>query len=98
MASSKRHDVLRPMLGGPAPGPVLGRADLWVLLRSTSSLEGRSLCGYESLGSWKLPVHMIEAESYLGTDLRYLYSARMVRAVGGSFPRWGSVNLLTEHS
>ena len=30
-----------------------------------------------ALGSWKLPVHMIEAESYLGvrsTDLRYLYT------------------------
>jgi hypothetical protein len=30
---------LRPDAGGPAPGPVMGRADLWVLLRSTSSLE-----------------------------------------------------------
>ena len=70
---------LRPDAGGPAPGPVMGRADLWVLLRSTSSLEGRSLCGYLlDLGSSQSICDMIEAESYLGTDLRYLYSARMV--------------------
>jgi hypothetical protein len=56
---------------GPGPGRFCGCFYVLLLaLRVDPSVD-------IALGSWKLPVHMIEAESYLGvrsTDLRYLYT------------------------